>query len=540
MTTELNGRTVKSTEDLHRGTIVMVLVVGAFVAILNQTLLNVAIPHLMTAFNASADTIQWLSTGYMLANGVVIPLTAYLIARFTTRQLFITAMILFTVGSFVCSIATGFPMMLVGRVIQASGAGIMMPLMMTVILNIYPPEVRGKAMGTIGVPMFFAPAVGPTLSGWMIEHWSWRLLFYVVIPIAILDIILAFVFLRNVTETTKPKFDFAGVVTSTIGFGSLLYGFSEAGNKGWGDAIVLGSIVLGIVFIILFVVIELTSKRPMLNLRVFKVGMFSLSAAVSSIVNMAMFGGALLVPIYVQNIRGYSPLESGMLMLPGALLMGAMSPVSGALLDRIGIRPLAVVGLLITALTTWQFAQLNMQTTYHHIMVLYTWRMFGMSFIAMTIMTSGLNHLPRHLNSHGTSSANTVRMVAASLGTAFLVTIMTNRSTLHLSQYQNTMSLTNPTLHLYINQFGAQIGQMLGQSAQVGQTVATDLLYSQAVQLSTVKGINDAFMVATGLTVLALILSLFMRNINKRSVSDKVSRRPEPADSDVKFLEGGK
>lgn len=165
MTSESNGRSQSTPENLHRGTIVMVLVVGAFVAILNQTLLNVAIPHLMTAFNASADTIQWLSTGYMLTNGVVIPLTAYLIARFTTRQLFITSMILFAVGSFICSIAFGFPMMLFGRVVQAAGAGIMMPLMMTVILNIYPPEVRGKAMGTIGIPMFFAPAVGATLSG---------------------------------------------------------------------------------------------------------------------------------------------------------------------------------------------------------------------------------------------------------------------------------------------------------------------------------------------------------------------------------------
>ncbi|MFC9776427.1 DHA2 family efflux MFS transporter permease subunit [Paenibacillus chitinolyticus] len=517
-------------EDMtkHRGTVLLVLILGAFVTILNQTLLNVALPHLMNDFNASADTIQWLSTGYMLINGIIIPISAFLIGTFTTRQLFISAMISFTVGSLICGMAPNFTIMMIGRIVQGAGAGIIMPLMMTVILNIYPPQVRGRAMGMIGIAMFFAPAIGPTLSGWIIEHWTWRILFYVAMPIAILDIIFAFLVLKNVTKVTKPVFDFLGFVTSTIGFGSLLYGISEAGSKGWGSVTVVSTIVIGVVFIALFIVRELTAKNPLLNLRVFKYNMFSLSTVVSCIVNMAMFGASILVPIYVQNIRGYSPIEAGLLMLPGALLMGVMSPISGALFDRFGIKPLAFIGLTITAITTWQFAHLNADTTYSTLMWLYTIRMFGMSFIAMTIMTTGLNQLPRELASHGTAASNTARQIASSIGTAVLVTIMTNRTTYHVGQYANDLSLSNPNYNPSgLESMGAAFAQQMGQSLAAGKAYASQMLYGLVTKQSTIQGINDAFVVATGLTIIALVVSFFFRRVTHgKSAKKKLAEKP--------------
>ncbi|MFE6797400.1 DHA2 family efflux MFS transporter permease subunit [Paenibacillus chitinolyticus] len=517
-------------EDMtkHRGTVLLVLILGAFVTILNQTLLNVALPHLMNDFNASADTIQWLSTGYMLINGIIIPISAFLIGTFTTRQLFISAMISFTVGSLICGMAPNFTIMMIGRIVQGAGAGIIMPLMMTVILNIYPPQVRGRAMGMIGIAMFFAPAIGPTLSGWIIEHWTWRILFYVAMPIAILDIIFAFLVLKNVTKVTKPVFDFLGFVTSTIGFGSLLYGISEAGSKGWGSVTVVSTIVIGVVFIALFIVRELTAKNPLLNLRVFKYNMFSLSTVVSCIVNMAMFGASILVPIYVQNIRGYSPIEAGLLMLPGALLMGVMSPISGALFDRFGIKPLAFIGLTITAITTWQFAHLNADTTYSTLMWLYTIRMFGMSFIAMTIMTTGLNQLPRELASHGTAASNTARQIASSIGTAVLVTIMTNRTTYHVGQYANDLSLSNPNYNPSgLESMGAAFAQQMGQSLAAGKAYASQMLYGLVTKQSTIQGINDAFVVATGLTIIALVVSFFFRRVaHGKSAKKKLAEKP--------------
>ncbi|WP_405079158.1 DHA2 family efflux MFS transporter permease subunit [Paenibacillus chitinolyticus] len=517
-------------EDMtkHRGTVLLVLILGAFVTILNQTLLNVALPHLMNDFNASADTIQWLSTGYMLINGIIIPISAFLIGTFTTRQLFISAMISFTVGSLICGMAPNFTIMMVGRIVQGAGAGIIMPLMMTVILNIYPPQVRGRAMGMIGIAMFFAPAVGPTLSGWIIQHWTWRILFYVAMPIAIVDIIFAFLVLKNVTKVTKPVFDFLGFVTSTIGFGSLLYGISEAGSKGWDSVPVVSTIIIGVVFIALFIVRELTAKNPLLNLRVFKYNMFSLSTVVSCIVNMAMFGASILVPIYVQNIRGYSPMEAGLLMLPGALLMGIMSPISGALFDRFGIKPLAFIGLTITAVTTWQFAHLTADTTYSTLMWLYTIRMFGMSFIAMTIMTTGLNQLPRELASHGTAASNTARQIASSIGTAILVTIMTNRTTYHVGQYANDLSLSNPNYNPSgLESMGAAFAQQMGQSLAAGKAYASQMLYGIVTKQSTIQGINDAFVVATGLTIVALVVSFFFRRVaHGKSAKKKLAEKP--------------
>ena len=503
-----------------RGKIIAAVMLGAFVAILNQTLLNVAIPHIMNDLGVSTSTVQWLSTGYMLTNGIFIPITPFLINKLGTRKLLILAMIAFTIGSLVCSISTGFSMLMIGRIIQAAGAGVIMPLLMTVFLTIFPPEKRGTAMGIMGVAMIFAPAIGPTLSGWLIGHYSWRVLFDLVIPFGVIDIIIAVLWMKNVTKITNPKFDTWGFITSTIGLGFLLYGFSEAGNDGWDSKTVVISLLIGIIFLILFVWREFNTDTPMLDLRVFKYDIYALTTVVSMVVNMAMFAGMLLLPIYLQNIRGFTALQSGLLMLPGAIIMGIMSPIAGKLFDKIGARPLAIFGLIITVLTTWGFTQLTMQTTYAHIMMLYIFRMFGMSFIMMTVMTEGMNQLPLHLTSHGTAASNTARTVAGSIGTAFLVTVMTNRTQFHAANYQNIITSDNPYIAEKMAQLGQGFAALAGLPASSGNALATYTIYGTTAQQSTINGINDAFIVATGITVVALILAFFIR----RSTTAKASK----------------
>ncbi|MDP4084155.1 MAG: DHA2 family efflux MFS transporter permease subunit [Bacillota bacterium] len=487
------------------------MMLGAFVAILNQTLLNVAIPHIMTDLSISANTVQWLSTGYMLVNGIFIPVTAYLIEKFGTRKLFITSILLFTIGSVICSFSTNFSMLMTGRVVQASGAGIIMPLLMTVFFTLFPPESRGKAMGIMGIVMLFAPAIGPTLSGWIVEHYSWRLLFDVVIPIGILDLILSSLWMKDVTEITNPKFDFPGLLFSTLGFGFLLYGFSEAGNDGWTSQTVIISLAVGIISLVAFVWRELTTDKPMLDLRVFKYDIFALTTVISMIINMAMFGAMILLPIYLQNIRGYTPLQSGLMLLPGAIVMGIMSPIAGALFDKIGARWLAVVGLTITVLTTWQFTSLSMTTSYSHILILYVFRMFGMSFLMMTVMTEGLNQLPRHLGAHGTAASNTARQVAGSIGTAFLVTVMSTRQGVHMGQYGSIITSANPYISSKFTQIGQGLSFLTHMPLGLGKEFGTYLLYGQTMQQATVDGINDSFIVATGIAFVALILAFFIK-----------------------------
>lgn len=525
MAEELNGgismdhsggavsRSRSKDSEVHVGQLLTVLMLGAFVAILNQTLINVAIPHIMTDFNVSANVVQWLTTGYMLVNGVMIPITAFLIERFGSRLMFLTAMFLFTAGALICALAPNFSLLMAGRVVQAAGAGIIMPLMMTVFLTVFPPERRGTAMGTMGIAMIFAPAIGPTLSGWIVQTYSWRLLFYIVLPIGIIDILLAFFLLGNVTKMSKVRFDFWGFLFSTVGFGGLLFSFSEAGTAGWLSIRVMATLLVGILSLVLFVWRELTVDEPMLDLKVFTYDVFTLTTIVSSIINMAMFAAMILLPIYLQNIRGFTPLASGLLLLPGAILMGVMQPIAGKIFDKIGARVLAIIGLIITTVTTYEFSKLTSDTSYSHILLLYCMRMFGMSFMMMTIMTEGMNQLPRHLHSHGTATSNTMRQVAGSLGTALLVTIMSSRADFHMGNYDNTITTTNPAI---VNEFG-RLGQGIAAIAHIpseaGNKLVVSQLYGTAMKESTISGINDAFLIATGITVVALLFAFFIRRV---------------------------
>ncbi|MFD0698640.1 DHA2 family efflux MFS transporter permease subunit [Paenibacillus sp. GCM10027628] len=505
------------TTEVKVGQLLTVLMLGAFVSILNQTLINVAIPHIMTDFNVTANVVQWLTTGYMLVNGVMIPITAFLIERYGSRFMFLMAMILFTAGALICAVAPNFAILMTGRVVQASGAGIIMPLMMTVFLTVFPPEKRGSAMGMMGIAMIFAPAIGPTLSGWLVQTYTWRLLFYLVLPIGIIDILLAFFLMGNVTKMSKVRFDFWGFLCSTVGFGGLLFAFSEAGSAGWLSLRVLGTMTIGIISLILFVWRELSVKEPMIDLRVFTYNVFTLTTIVSSIINMAMFAAMILLPIYLQNIRGFTPLASGLLLLPGAILMGVMQPIAGMIFDRIGVRWLAVVGLIITTATTWEFSRLTSDTTYSHILVLYCLRMFGMSFMMMTIMTEGMNQLPRHLHSHGTAMSNTLRQVAGSLGTALLVTVMSSRADFHMGNFGNTFTSTNPVIVGELSRLGQGLAAMAHIPVAAGNKLISTLIYASAMKESTINGINDAFLIATGITGVALVLSFFIRRVKQPS-----------------------
>lgn len=339
----ITGNAAAATKGIRRGPIIAALLIGAFVALLNQTLLNVALPSIMDDLKIATNTAQWLTTGFMLVNGVLIPISAFLVEKFTTRQLFITAMSLFSLGTLVCGIGTGFEMIMVGRVIQAVGAGILMPLMNIVFLRIFPIEERGKAMGLMAVAMIFAPAVGPTLSGWVVQNYSWRVLFFIVLPLAILSTLLGMKTMQNVGQTTSPKLDKTGVILSTIGFGGLLYGFSDAGTDGWGSATVITCLIVGVIALALFVWRELKAETPLLEFRIFRYNMYSLTTLINIIITMALYSGMILLPIYLQTIRGFTPMESGLMLLPGAILMGIMSPITGIIFDKIGARWLSVV-----------------------------------------------------------------------------------------------------------------------------------------------------------------------------------------------------
>ncbi|KKI90734.1 MFS transporter [Bacillus sp. SA1-12] len=504
-----------------------VLMLGLFLVILNQTLLSVALPHLMTEFGVDAPTIQWLSTGFMLVNGALIPLSAFLIERFGTRLLFLIAMFCFTLGTLICGISPNFSTMLIGRLIQAVGGGVLQPLVMTIIMFVFPPEIRGKGMGLFGLAMMFAPAIGPTLSGWVIQNYSWRLMFNAMTPLGVIIIVIAFMTLRNLIEPKKIKLDVYGAFLSLMGVASLLYGVSEAGKDGWTDPFVLSTIIVGVAAITAFVIQQLKSENPMLDFRVFKYDMFSLSNVISVVITVAMYAGMFLLPIYLQNLRGFTPFESGLLMLPGALAMLVMSPISGILFDKFGPRPLAILGLLLTFVTTYEFTQLTTDTSFEFIMLLNMVRSFGMSMLMMPIMTAGMNQLPKHLNSHGTAMSNTLRQVTGAIGTSLVTTIYTNRTAIHYAAMTDQLNTSDPSFVQTYQSFVQSVAQTINAPVEQAKQYALSLLSGQMQLQSNVMGINDAFYWAAAFCVGGIILSLFLRDVRKEKQAVAMLPPPE-------------
>jgi len=411
-------------EPIKKVPLIIVLISGAFITILNQTLLGTALPPIMEDLQLSESTVQWLQSIFMLVNGIMIPITAFLIERFTTRKLFLTAMSLFAFGTAVAAVAPSFSLLLIGRVFQASGAGIMMPLLQTIMFLIFPIEKRGTAMGMFGLVIAFAPAIGPSLSGWLVDNYPWRSVFYVVLPIALINIVAAYFLLKNITKQTMPKVDMLSIILSTFGFGGLLYGFSIAGDSGWMSLQVGISLVVGALSLFLFITRQLKLEQPILEFRIFKYNIFTLSTGLGMIVFISMIGTAVILPLLMQNMLDFTAFESGLVLLPGAMIMGLMNPITGRLFDRFGARWLAIIGFALLTFTTAMFTNLSPDTSFVYLSVMNAIRMLSIAMVMMPVTTSGLNELPTHLIPHGTAMNNTFRQVSGAIGTAMLVTIM--------------------------------------------------------------------------------------------------------------------
>ncbi|WP_440706137.1 MDR family MFS transporter [Heyndrickxia oleronia] len=453
---------------------VIVLLVGAFIAILNQTVLVIALPKIMEDLNVTANNAQWLITAFMLINGIMIPVSAFLLNQIASRNLFLLAMGCFALGTLVCAISPTFQLLLIGRMIQAVGSGIMLPLMQTLMFMIFPPDRRGEAMGLVGIVIAFSPAIGPTLSGWIVDSYHWHYLFYLILPITVIDMILAIYFLKNVIQLTKPKLDILSVLLSSIGLGTLLYGIGIGGDKGWGNPIVWISCGIGLVVLFLFSLRQFKLEEPILELRVFKSKGFTVTTVIVSIIFMTMIGSEILLPIYTQKIHGYSALQSGLVLLPGALVLGLISPIAGKIFDRYGIRKLSIVGMVILTLGTIPFLFLEQDTSIWWIVTAYSLRMLGMGLVMMPLATEGINALPQALISHGTAANNTVRQIFASLGSAIIVGVMSTSVSHYISHH--------------------------------GMSQAPHLLFD-----ATIKGLNNGFLAAFTLTILAFIFCFFIK-----------------------------
>ena len=418
---------------LSRKQIIMlaVLVFGTFVTVLNQTVVAPALPSVMAEMSVDASTAQWLTTGFTLVNAIMIPITAFLTDRFTTKRLFLVSMVIFTAGSALAGWGPNFAVLLLGRLVQAAGAGILMPLVMTVLMWTFPVDKRGTAMGLFGIVIAFGPAIGPTVAGVIIDRYTWHDMFYIITVLSAVVVLIGAFVLEKGGETNKDvSLDVPSVVLSSFGFGGLLYGLSTIGSYGLRADAIAGTLV-GVVALVFFFRRQLKMEHPMLQVRVLANRKFLIATIIGMLVQGALLAAGILVPIYLQSLMGYSATVSGLVLLPGAIIMGAMGPIAGRLFDKHGPRVLALVGMGVLTLTTFCFAFLGTETGLITLTVLYTVRLFSLSLVNMPITTWGMNALDNELVNHGTSVNNTFRQVAGSLGTAIIVsasTIATNAS----------------------------------------------------------------------------------------------------------------
>lgn len=406
--------------------IVAVVVLGAFLALLNQTVMSPALPVIMSDFAIDASTAQWIMSIYPLVSGIMVPVSAFLIDKFSTRALFFGATLVFALGTLLCAAAPDFLFLIIGRVLQAAGSGVLMPLVSVVPMLVFPVEKRGTAMGMAGIVMSAGPAVGPVVGGAVIDTYGWRTMIGAIVPLAILVLVLGVFMLKNVGELKNPKLDLPSVVLSTIAFGGLLYGFSSASSMGWGNPVVLGSIVAGVVCLVLFVVRQGKIEGPLLQLGTLKTRDFRVAAIIVTLINAACLVTNTLLPLLLQTSLGASAFETGMAMLPAAAVGIIISPISGVVFDKFGPRAISIVGL---ALMTGALFLLSLSTVNTPILVVALFCMLqsaGQSLANMPVNTWGVNALKNDMIAHGNAIANTGRQVAGGLCTALIITVMTS------------------------------------------------------------------------------------------------------------------
>ncbi len=470
---------------------ILVALIGGFMSILDSSIVNVAISTMIQVYHTTAGQIEWVVTVYMLALGVVIPFSGWAGDKFGYKKVYLFALIMFTFGSFLCTISWSVSSLIVARVIQALGGGLLMPCMMTMVKKIVPPESFGIAMGVVGVALLIAPALGPTIGGYLVEYVGWKWIFTINIPIGIIGIILSFLFLPDFEKSKVKKLDLGGAVTAVIMLFSLLLALSKGSDWGWTSQNTLLLLLVSLASFITFVIIELRLSYPLLNIRIFRHRNFTAANITTLITTVGLFSGIFFVPLFLQTIKGLGALDTGLIMLPGALVSGLLMPVIGKLYDKAGPKPLAIFGIVSLALTTYLLHSIDVTTSNTTIIYWMILRGISMSFAAVSAQAASLDSASSTEVGDASAISNIISRVSGSLGIAALTSILTDRISHHAQIITATLIAA-----------GTDISS---QTAQIQSS-------------SFVKGLDDIFMIASALTLIGLVPALFLKKERKTQI----------------------
>ena len=476
-------KTKESIKNINVKAIIAVLVFSGLIATFNETILNVALSSLMTEFNVTAGTVQWIITAYMIVVAVLVPVTAFLIQTFKTKQLFLTAMAILLLGTISAMCSGSFVMLLISRIVQAAGTGMMIPLMMNTVLSIAPPQKRGSVMGLCGAALTLGPALGPTVSGIVLQISSWHTVFIILTPIIIIAMILGSMVLVNVSEITKPKIDILSIILSSIGFGGLIYGIS--GISGAENIEVVASIfIVGIISLALFCKRQISLKEPMLNVRVLKYPVFTMGTVLVMFSMMAIFTMNIMLPMFLQGALETNTFIAAMVLLPATLISAFVTPFAGKMYDKIGPKVVLPIGFAIILIPLFILAQSNCNTPLMVIVGLFIIIDIGVAFTMSPSQTTALSQLPKENYPHGVAILNTLQQISAAIGSSLFIGIMS----------------------------AVQIKELNNQATE---------------KVAAATGFNSAAITLSGFVLLGLILSVALRYIKNKRPSSVIEEDSE-------------
>ena len=498
----------------YKWKIVLVAIAGTFMMMIDATIVNIALPHILAVFNDTIDTMQFITSAYLMAMAVSAPLATYLMSKFGVKRIYIGSLALFLAGSMLCGIAWNTNSLIFFRIFQGFSSGILLPLAMTLIFTNVPPEGRGTAMGIFGIPMVLAPAIGVTLGGYLVEYLDWRWCFYVNVPIMIMAVIISLLWIKDTPKNAALPLDLKGFIFAAVGFSSLLYALSYAPSWGWSDIRTLGLLGVSLISLVIWIVVEFRVKIPLLDLRVFKFKGFSLGTFLTFITTLGLYSAMLLLPLFLQSVRGLGAFQAGLLMIPQALGSMFGTVIGGRVYDRLGPRIPTIVGLILTGYITWQLSALDVTTPDSTFMILIAFRGVGIGLCMMPVMTFALAEVPVALTSAASTISNVLRSVFGGLATAIFASLLSSYEKFNLATLVQTVTPDSGTT-LRVMSTAQVYFQQAGMSVQAAHQEAIALLYQMTALRAYVLAFDKVFIIGAIIIFIGVIPALFLYHNGK-------------------------
>lgn len=493
----------------YKWLILMCLLPAVTMFLIDTTVVNVALAKLEAVYGVDVSTVQWAVTAYALASGITTPAAAYLEDRFSMKYVWLFAVVSFTTGSVLCGLSPAFWVLIVGRLIQGVAGGFILPVAIGTLFRTFPPSEMGMAMGFFAIPMVAGPALGPTVGGYIVTNLDWRLVFFINVPVGILAALLAVFLMRQDTPGPVPRFDFVGAFLSSGAFALSLYGLSLVGDNGWGDLAVHLFLASGLLLLVVFIVYEATLEDPLLNVRLFAIPQFFVANAVGWVSTLALFGAEFMLPLYLQNLRGLSAVDAGIMLLPQGFSVALVAPLSGRLTDKIGIKWVVVGGFALLAFNTWQMSQITMDTSYTELRWLLVIRGVALGCSFQPTTTAALSVVPPRLSTNASSLNTALRNVFQSFGIALLSSVVQTQTVVHETML-SWQVVPNSQPAAFLTQVTQVFQVARGLSPGLAQEAALTVMLGQIAQQAAVLAFGDAYRVTFFAAIAALVLAFFL------------------------------